>query len=319
MFRFTTSLFPLDPTEWNNEARPLDRVVEQEVSTIEEFFYHSSLVLSAQTYLEKDAIADPPVFWRGQSDPSWTLCSPLERSFGVDTASRLKRKQSLGKDDWTRLLLRILQDYVADAEGRALTAEDALDPSVWGAGRHFGLNGPFLDWTGSPFVALFFALSAYYRGLSKGAGVAPSDETTHVAVFRLIGYSSHDKSDDGTLRTHLPRAKLSPRERAQAALYTELNTPDAVDLESYLCEKGEAWRLTKFLIPISLAPVAVRYLNLMNIRHDTLLPDPEGFAAAANLEYGLRTAQLVQIHGRGLRVFQGLPEDGEEGHGPKAS
>jgi hypothetical protein len=82
--------------------------------------------------------------FRGQYCPQWELRTSLQRSlhknqmnFGTKHLERFKT--------YARGLLRYDQFMYSN--------EDEL----WAIGQHYGLKTPLLDWTASPFVALYFA------------------------------------------------------------------------------------------------------------------------------------------------------------------
>lgn len=87
--------------------------------------------------------------YRGHAGHDWQLSSTLGRLFdGGDIPSDKRAK--------------LLRQFKLSMRGRGYDlAPLQIDEEVWAVGQHHGLNTPLLDWTRSPFVALFFAFSRY--------------------------------------------------------------------------------------------------------------------------------------------------------------
>jgi hypothetical protein len=96
---------------------------------------------------EDDASASAQMIYRGHRRHDWALAATLTRRFDdgaipADVRDTLYRKFKLAM------------------RGRGVDlAKLDDDREVWAYGQHFGLATPLLDWTESPFVALFFAFT----------------------------------------------------------------------------------------------------------------------------------------------------------------
>src|SRR5271165_7469013 len=124
-----------------------------------------------------------PIYWRGQKDPSWPLASCFERiilnwSGGHRSgASKVypydNRYMRNGGTVWEKgfiqeMRVRYLQDFKQAASGLRGPNPAVLDDDQWWAlGRHFGLVTPLLDWTDSPYIAAFFALSELFTEIHR--------------------------------------------------------------------------------------------------------------------------------------------------------
>lgn len=88
--------------------------------------------------------------YRGHAGHEWQLASTLGRLFdGGDIPSGKREK--------------LLRQFKLSMRGRGydLAPLNGVDNEIWAVGQHYGLKTPLLDWTRSPFVALFFAFSKY--------------------------------------------------------------------------------------------------------------------------------------------------------------
>lgn len=88
--------------------------------------------------------------YRGHAGHDWQLASTLGRLFdGGDIPSEKREK--------------LLRQFKLSMRGRGydLAPLQGVDNEIWAVGQHYGLKTPLLDWTRSPFVALFFAFSKY--------------------------------------------------------------------------------------------------------------------------------------------------------------
>lgn len=89
------------------------------------------------------------MIFRGQRGHDWQLASTLGRRFKGGAIPS-------GKAD------ALLEQFQLAMRGRGYDlAPLQEDGDVWAVGQHYGLNTPLLDWTRSPFVALFFAFSRF--------------------------------------------------------------------------------------------------------------------------------------------------------------
>ncbi|PBJ21175.1 FRG domain protein [Pseudomonas ogarae] len=156
----------------------------------------------------------------------------------------------------------------------------------WALGQHHGLATPLLDWTESPFVALYFA-----------ANSAKAEKTKHLTVFAIAQESISNinisvrknealpliNNRKQTIKIVRPLSDENARLVSQRGLFTR--GPNNVDLETWMTNNSPAGRtisLMKIIIPTTGMEECLRYLNRMNINHSTLFPDLPGASEFCN-------------------------------------
>jgi hypothetical protein len=241
------------------------------------------------------------LIYRGHANADWRVESTLDRlekryptkpnlsgsnppEFGVPRVDR-------------RTHLRRFKEF---ARGRLITESPKSDDEWWALAQHHGLATPMLDWTYSPFVALYFAfeLEKCYCGNTL-------TEPNNRAVFALAHHLVLDKAPDKTNapRPFVPTSQANYRLTNQGGLF--LRMPDSeevgsnVDLERYLetCFKCDTYEepkaggkgnlhpraiLQKFIIPNRNRVECLRFLDYMNINRSSLFPDLDGSARYCN-------------------------------------
>ena len=149
--------------------------------------------------------------YRGHAGHDWQLASTLGRLFEAGDIPSDKRKQ-------------LLRQFKLSMRGRGydLTPLQHDDNEIWAIGQHHGLKTPLLDWTRSPFVALFFAFA-------KFESQAETDENPSRAIFCLNKTRiEEDLGEDYAGRLFLePEDTRNSRLVNQSGLFTI--TPDERD------------------------------------------------------------------------------------------
>lgn len=214
----------------------------------------------------------PEYVFRGQAQDNWLLESTLSRTL---KKIKYKDKQSLEKQHLRRFNLEI--------RGRRGDNPRILDENeIWALGQHFGLHTPLLDWTQSPWVALFFALT----GQEKTKTGKRAIWALHIPDIELISnrYKGNNLAEK-KIELIEPIVDENSRLVNQRGLFTKI--PSGVDIENWVKESpkiGNWITLYKITFPEHLKPKLLLYLNLMNINHSSLFPDLYGSAKYTNLK-----------------------------------
>ncbi|MBN1363982.1 MAG: FRG domain-containing protein [Syntrophaceae bacterium] len=235
---------------------------------IEKYFQIERLL---ETKLEGDK--DNWIF-RGQKDATWSLESSIER---IKKIRRLDEKE-------------VLEYFQKSVRGRrpqmtvTIMDEKRRELDDWALGRHYGLNTPLLDWTYSPYVALFFAFAE------------KTDETQNIeyrTVFALDKYSIEKyfvESPDRIMNFDFfePQDTNNSRLLNQQGIFT-INMSPYTSVEDYISHTFKSDKKNIYLVIIyisnKLREMILKKLNWMNINYLTLYPDITGAALHTNLKY----------------------------------
>lgn len=210
--------------------------------------------------------------WRGQRDAAWSLASSFDR------AMTFKPKSS-----YATLAKRHLNSFKLASRGRrgANPSTPGSDDDWWALAQHHGMATPLLDWTESPFAAMYFAFDKEQ---------APSSDKR--AIWALNAVNSKNKSitdahvgrDPPILRFIRPMQDENARLVSQSGLFTRAPYGDTVDSWITSNFKGHVAGapLVKISVPNRERPDCLRTLTKMNINHLSLFPDLYGAGQHCN-------------------------------------
>lgn len=202
----------------------------------------------------------PGYIWRGHGSADWELHSTLERKLAA-----VPKKQWHARTDYH------LQNFKLASRGRRGDNPPALqsDNEWWALGQHHGLATPLLDWTVSPFVALYFAFQE----------PAPTPKGPR-AVFAL-----HEESaKKAGVELINPLMDENKRLVNQSGLFTR--SPDDKTIMEAIQDKHEGYgqEIIKIVIPNRERVKCLATLSRMNINHATLFPDLFGAGIECNVQ-----------------------------------
>lgn len=252
-------------------------------------------------WIDQDQQQIMPIYWRGQKDPSWPLASRFERLILAmnggwkDGASCIypydDRYKRDGRNLWAPgfyqdMRNRYLEVFMRACAGLRGPAPATLDHHQWWAlGRHHGLITPLLDWTESPYIAAFFALSGEYQEMkAKGKGSGISYDVQGIAVYRL--FHNECLKGDG-LRVVKPILDELGRLQGQRGLFTWLDSEEYFELQGFLDNNGREDLLKQFIISVQAVVEGLHDLKAHGIDWRLLFPDLFGAAEQANFQYDL--------------------------------
>jgi hypothetical protein len=185
-----------------------------------------------------------------------------------------------------RLFRRAVRGRVSD---RTLV-EEAEEHELWSVGQHHGLMTPLLDWTYSPYVALFFAFEREDRRHGE-----LDNPYRALYVLNKTHVEAEDRCPDISVLE--PRKDDHGRLVNQAGLFTYSgygNTLENFLIDSLrdevlgdVSEDEEAGELAKYIckiyIPNEERAECLRHLRMMNVHHASLFPDLLGAAQYCNV------------------------------------
>ncbi|MGE0357196.1 MAG: FRG domain-containing protein [Burkholderiales bacterium] len=230
-------------------------------------------------YVRQEFLDFPAYVWRGQRDANWPLETSLDRA--------LKGTPIAGRPASVR---RHFDRFKLASRGRRGTNPQKIESENewWAIAQHNGMATPLLDWTESPFVALFFA---FYKDVPPASGeravwALGGDEITE--MNRRI-MAAHSGTEPPPLLEYIrPNQDENARLVAQGGLFTK--TPLQVTVDKWVTSNSTATSsaisLAKISIPTTDRPQCLRTLNRMNINHLSLFPDL--FGAGAHCNTGLQ-------------------------------
>jgi hypothetical protein len=239
----------------------------------------------------------PYYYWRGQADASWGLESSLDRllkkvEIPLLMDSKLSEYPEFLKDRLYRTVFKDhLEEFKKASRGRRnanSSKHDSMTENEWWAlGQHYGLATPLLDWTKSPFVALYFAFENKEdckTGERAVWAIGPFDEKNSEIMQDFE--DRDDKAVDEIppiLEIIEPHQDDNARLVNQSGLFTK--APIRLTAESWVRKNytvTDSPILHKIIIKDEERDKCLVMLNKMNINHVSLFPDLYGAGIYCN-------------------------------------
>jgi hypothetical protein len=233
------------------------------------------------------------VIYRGQSDASWPLQSKLERKKlkGIYPDINHDRKPY---EKLCKSILEKFKDYYNQLPDKK--SDIIKDEEFWALGAHYGLSTPYLDWSTSPLIALYFATLDYYK----------SFEYNHELDLRKI-YDSRAalwrlKMKDNSLNEDFEifdiKSQNGSRVNAQKGVLTYLKTVEYDDIESYLKSKGKLHFLEKIEISGKLIAELLQFFDVIGMNYFSIYPDLVGAVTQSGIfdESIMNNCEFIKIN-----------------------
>ena len=240
--------------------------------------------------------------YRGQSDASWHLESSLHRAF--EEAQKIHkayrgREKDLRKTEHERVMI---DRFMCNAHIYLTSLPKETDTLSWlSLMQHHGAPTRLLDFTFSPYVALFFALEA---GEDEAAvycvnhHAIKNDDDEYFGKNRLEVYSrildGETESDDPCLFAFEPTFS-NHRLLSQQGIFVATNTlkySHEKILNDYEVADAD---VVKYIVPKKLRYSGLRKLSQMNISAANIYPGLDGFCKSMRKQpvYGLEWQRRV--------------------------
>lgn len=152
------------------------------------------------------------------------------------------------------------------------------EDDLWAMGQHFGLHTPLLDFTKSPYVALFFA----FQGISvSGKSCIWALSERHIDLINSIQENVNLK-----INKIIPLTNDNPRLVSQQGLFLKIPLNSSMEnlISEYEREEGGVI-IFKLIFDNNFKEEALLILQNMNINQLTLFPDLIGSAQHSNFQF----------------------------------
>ena len=214
------------------------------------------------------------LWYRGHSDATW----PLKTTF-----HRIAEKTSTKMHDYLDLISTDVLYEVSSRLNQTFNLNNAYEfGSYLALLQNHGFPTPLLDWSTSPYVAMYFAL----RGCTDSE---PKCGKVRVFVFDVDLWGKEylqprDLRSNGYFVSILrPFAKYNPRQITQNTVYTATNVPD-IQTYLYMAKKSDP-HVSFFTFSSGIKNDVIRELDSMGINEMTLFPDFDGLCRTMKERY----------------------------------
>lgn len=234
----------------------------------------------------------PAYVFRGQADARWQVRSTLDRLARSSPKKTIYGPSSDRAANCPPADAEMhLNAFKDGARGRLVVGERPFsDDEWWALARHHGLSSPMVDFTASPFIALFFAFEEKVVPDDDGHLYDPEMRSIYYMPFHFDDLVRESHQDWKYRRTIYRPREGSYRLVNQAGLFVKL--PEEKNLEDWVQElfsenssttnRHARAILTRVVILNKDRIDCLHYLNRMNINRMTLFPDLDGTAAHIN-------------------------------------
>lgn len=268
--------------------------------------------------LQVEVCADWSAFKTWASRARGDIGADVFRGHG---SSRFPLKTTLhraGRHRLERYCADTLQEFHAQAEAvldRRLNMNDGYDYSVvLGLAQHHGLPTPLLDWTGSPYIAAFFAFSDALEAIDY------RQDHSHVRVFALTREFVSRYSPQTVVLPYVSpyvsflsiSPRHNPRLQAQQGRFIVTNISN---LEVWFKDRtGDSGKpfLQAVDIPITCAREALEDLAFMGVTAATMFPGLDGACRKMRHEMAY-SKQTVKSAGLPIGVQTGIDDRDNQG------
>lgn len=237
--------------------------------------------------LESEFFNRSGVQWvfRGHRRHDWSL---------TPTLGRLSPSGIVSDDLSTRQISLFKQTIRGRINDHSLLLQEDQLEELWSVGQHHGLNTPLLDWTYSPYVALFFAFnkedpSSEKDNLYRSVYILNKTFVDTNESFEEVRIFEPKKDDHGRLVSQAGLFIFTPTDATlENKLADILGDPEFPDNELRQAEEGaEANILAKYICKVYIknedVSSCLKHLRRMNVHHASLFPDLIGAADYCNI------------------------------------
>jgi len=226
-------------------------------------------------YITQEMLNYSHYVWRGDRLDD----RPLLLSFDRDHPSLTKAQIE------ERLKAHLDQFKLATRGRRGLNPSRLdTDNDWWALGQHHGLKTPLLDWTRSPFVALFFAFEKLKKPQTPNRAIYAVNPGSCTKFTKTIRAAHKGKLRPDIVEFFTPLQDENFRLVNQSGLFSRCTAGKTLD--EWIQERYPGYGsgvLIKILIPNRYRLDCLRTLNKMNINSLTLFPDLYGASGFANM------------------------------------